>query len=509
MTDIKIAEKLNGKKILIWGFGREGRAVLDFINSHCSGCVVDVTDRRRIEESLPGTNRVYQYEENEIPPIMQYDLVLKSPGIPMDGIGEGLRSHVSSLTQIFLEAYRHQVIGVTGTKGKSTTSSMIAHILKESGKDAVLLGNIGLPCINYADQIGDDTIIVFELSCHQLENLTVSPHVAVYLNLYPDHLDHYHTFERYAMAKEHIYLGQEAGDALIIGDQVLRQGYGKNAQDTAARTIVACNENASGEDGVTLRPDAADIDVRKNVVVFRNAARIADENSTGSIVVRREDTKLRGLHNVYNIAVAYEICCEMYGVTKDQFFEALKNFDGLKHRLELVGRFDGADYYDDSISTVYETTIAAVRSIENASTLIIGGMDRGIDYAPLVDYLLGSGLSTVLLLPDTDGRIAGLFQSMKKENGRKVEEYQSYELQERTALPGVTRSQADDEHVIPTEPLRIVHCRDLKDAVRAASVVTLEGEACILSPAAASYGFFKNFEERGEKFAEFLKEIYR
>ena len=150
-----------------------------------------------------------------------------------------------------------------------------------------------------------------------------------------------------------------------------------------------------------------------------------------------------------------------------------------------------------------------MRSIENASTLIIGGMDRGIDYAPLVDYLLGSGLSTVLLLPDTDGRIAGLFQSMKKENGRKVEEYQSYELQERTALPGVTRFQADDEHVIPTEPLRIVHCRDLKDAVRAASVVTLEGEACILSPAAASYGFFKNFEERGEKFAEFLKEIYR
>ena len=394
-----IQEAVNGKRILIWGYGREGKSSERYLQQFCNCESIET-----YEGTIDGID-----EE-------KYDLIFKSPGIVM----EGDREKYTSQTELFLGQYRDQVIGITGTKGKSTTSAMTAHVLAEcTGRKVILLGNIGLPCMDYCPEITDDTIIVFEMSCHQLKHTKVSPHVSVFLNLYEEHLDYYRTMEAYFTAKSHVAAYQVESDYYFCGE---------NVPDfpTKARKQIIDKEGIAGNE----------------LMIF-------------------------GEHNQLNAKFVRTIAVDVYGCDDEKVTESLKSFTGLPHRLQSVGEYKGISWYDDSISTIPEAAISALESIPGVYTILIGGMDRGISYDILEKYMREHKEYQYICMYETGKRIAsevGLLDNM-------------------------------------------VVVEDLCEAVSKAAELTPKGRGCVMSPAAASYGYFKNFEERGEVFCNILKDM--
>ncbi|MBE6902058.1 MAG: UDP-N-acetylmuramoyl-L-alanine--D-glutamate ligase, partial [Ruminococcaceae bacterium] len=312
----------------------------------------------------------------------------------------------------------------------------IHHFLRASGMDTMLIGNIGVPPLERFEEMQPDTVAVCELSCHQLEFVQHSPQTAVLLNVFPEHLDHYTGFEAYKAAKENIVRFQSEGDIAIINSDCIPDGLrGK---------VITASFGGSGD----IMTDGGDIMLPDRVIP--------------AAAVR---TRLLGKHNRYNIAVALQAAASA-GADIDKCLGALPDFAGLEHRLEQVATIDGVDYINDSICTIPEAAIAAVEAVGGCDVLIIGGMDRGISYTKLTEYLNTGAVANVILLPDSGWRIA-------------------------TSL--------DNERI------GVVKARDLADAVKLA-----HGRAkqrVVLSPAAASYGFYKNFEERGRHFKQLVQEL--
>ena len=396
---MEITELLSNKKILIWGYGREGKSTEDFLKAYYPTASIEIFEGKRDEINDDA-----------------YDYIVKSPGIRMD---EDNPKFISQ-TELFLLEFKDKVIGVTGTKGKSTTSSMLAHVLSDClpDKNVILLGNIGLPCLDYYGQIDDDTIVVFEMSCHQLAHVDVSPHIAVFLNLYEEHLDYYDTLERYFAAKANIARYQTESDLFYVGSNV-------PAIDTKAKLKVMDN----------LKSDSFELFIL-------------------------------GEHNQYNAQYVYTIASENFDISDDSIRNSLKTFKGLPHRLQYVTTLDDIDYYDDSISTIPNATIQALSSIENSQTVLIGGMDRGIDYTALVEF--------IKIHPEYNYICA-------YESGKRIYD----QVKDCTGT---------------------YYANDLLESVKLAKKITKKGKAIVLSPASASYGYFKNFEHRGEMFCEYLKE---
>lgn len=431
------------KSVCILGFGREGRSTYRLISKYCSPeslAVADLNPVDRTSNNLPKNVKIITGEDYQ-KCLDDFDMVFKSPGIVLERQPSELKCEITSETQVFFTVFREQIIGITGTKGKSTVSSLIYHILKESGKHTFLVGNIGVPVFDVAEDVKDDTVIVCELSCHQLEYMTVSPETAVFLNLYEEHLDHYGTLENYYNAKKNIYLYQERYDCLLINSDIAPEKYRQYVY-----TISSENPNA-------------DIYVHDGKVYGRN-----DDYS-----VPVDKIKLLGTHNHYNIAVAYAIAS--FYVEPAEIEKAIITFNPLKHRLEYIGTVDGVRYYDDSISTACATAVEAVRSVPNAKTILIGGMDRGIDYTELAEFL-GKTDVNVICMEKSGKRIFDMIKNSDFKNPERV-------------------------HFVP----------HLEDAVKLAHEITPSGTSCVLSPASASYGIFKNFEERGDVFAKLVAEL--
>ncbi|MDE6540188.1 MAG: UDP-N-acetylmuramoyl-L-alanine--D-glutamate ligase [Ruminococcus sp.] len=433
----------NNKSICILGFGREGKSTYRLIEKYCTPKSVTIADLNPLNN--PPENVKTITGENYQKSLDDFDMVFKSPGIVLEKKPADLKCKITSETQVFFEVYREQIIGITGTKGKSTVSSLIYHILKESGKDTYLVGNIGVPVFDIAEDVKKGTIIVCELSCHQLEYMTVSPETAVFLNLYEEHLDHYGTMENYYNAKKNIYLHQEEYDCLLINSDVEYEFTG--AYDY---TISATN------------PDA-DIYVYSGIP---GKIHIHSTSDSDSINIHTNNVKLLGVHNHYNIAVAYFVTA--FHVEQEEFEKALITFNPLAHRLEYVATVDGVRYYDDSISTACATAIEAIKSIPNAETILIGGMDRGIDYMPLIEFLNACHVNVICM--ETSGkRIYDIIKNMDF-----------------------------------NKPERVYYVQHLDEAVKFAHEITPSGTSCVLSPASASYGIFKNFEERGDVFKKLV-----
>lgn len=462
---LTVREKIKDKKVLILGFGKEGKgslAVVSRAGGYSSLAIADLRELSSDEvkayfcgETLPKLISGEAYLQS----IKEYDIVFKSPGIVLCK-EDYEKADITSQTEVFLEVYKEQVIGITGTKGKSTTTTLIYHILKESGMKTVLLGNIGIPAFDGIDEIEKDTKIVFELSCHQLENGRFSPGTAVYLNVFPEHLDHYKYFEAYQLAKENIYKYQKEGDRLYCGTGVIpREG------EHRGKLTVVYDFNRGDEAlpfAVNPENEGKQSFVKENNIT----------HNKNTLILNEEEIALKGHHNLFDIAVAFAVCSDL-GVDERNFLSALKTYRTLPHRLEYFGTFDGVKYYDDSISTIPETTIAALETIKDTDTVIIGGMDRGIDYSPLIDYLCISTVPNIILMEFTGARI---YDEIKTGN---MELYNSE---------------------------RLLWVDNLEEAVKKAKEVTKKGYSCIMSPAAASYGIFKDFEERGEVFKFLVKE---
>ena len=428
-----------GKNVLILGFGREGKSTYRRLCEAGGFTSVTIADQNQIKDELPDDVKIIsgdQYQDS----LNDYDIVFKSPGVVLKNDFDSYTCKITSQTEIFLEKYASKVIGITGTKGKSTTTTLIHHILSENGVDAVLTGNIGIPCFDVIDNIKDDTKVVFELSCHQLENIRFSPSVAVFLNLFEEHLDHYGSFEKYAEAKQNIYKHQKSGDRLFCNTDIKPK-----KADCAAEIITVSQKNRM-----------ADIFVPSNIISYNG--------ETVNIPVA--DMKLAGTHNCYNVAVAYAVC-RMYGLSIENIMKSVCTYSPLPHRLEYIGTVNEVKYYDDSISTICAAAIQAVKSLKDVDTLIIGGMDRGIDYTELTDFLSSCSVSNIILMSDTGKRI-------------------SEEI----------RAKYTDEAFLS----KLHVTEKLDGAVKLAKKLTAKGKSCVMSPAAASYNDFKNFEERGDAF---------
>ena len=428
----KLEEFFKGKRVLILGLGREGRSTLDILKN--IDCTIGIADR-----NLIATDELSEYElylgENYLNCLGSFDIIMKSPGIALlNMVSDEIKAKITSQTDLLLRFRENTIIGITGTKGKSTTSSLTCHILKECGKNAILIGNIGIPPLECIDEFTEDTIIVCEMSCHQLEYVQASPDIAVLLNIFEEHLDHYVDFNAYKNAKENIYHFMDEKGTLIIGSDCVHEEFGFDV-------LTASLDN--GEADIYVTNDTLSINGIK-------------------IPISGISTKLIGHHNFYNIGIAMCVALAL-GCDKDKALEAVSTFNGLPHRLENIGTFGGVQYINDSISTCPSTAIAAVKSFDKVDTIIIGGMDRGIDYTELISFINSSDIENIILLPDSGYRIYSELDGKKR---------------------------------------NIYKAENLIDAVRYAKTVTKV--RCLLSPAAASYGFYKNFEERGEHFKELV-----
>lgn len=395
---MSIIDRLNGKRILIWGYGREGQSTEQFLKRCCEPASVEIFEGKR-----DGFN------EDD------YDWIIKSPGI----VYHEANLKYLSQTEIFLEEFRDQVIGITGTKGKSTTSSMLYTVLKEcTDKKVIILGNIGQPCLDYFEEIDENTIVVFEMSCHQLAHTEVSPHIALFLNFYEEHLDYYVTVDRYFNAKSNVARYQREGDYFFVGDNV------------------------------------ADIATKAHVIRMQRQSE------------QMFDLSVLGEHNIYNAQFVHYIAVKLFGCDEDAVLESMKQFKGLPHRLEHIGDMGGVSFYDDSISTIPEATISAVKSVPNVQTVLVGGMDRGICYDVLIGFIRENAQYRFICMYDSGKRI----------------------------------------YDAVGECGHCIYVPDLELAVAEAKTITEAGRACVLSPAAASYGYFKNFEERGDVFRKYVLE---
>lgn len=433
-------QMIDGKKVLLLGFGREGRALCRRIKEVGGYQALGISDANPLSDAPEGVSLHIGADYQAA--MADYDIVFKSPGIVLkpEYQPEKLTCRVTSLTELFLTAYRDQCIGITGTKGKSTTSSLLYHVLHEAGVPSVLGGNIGIPTAELYEQITPETVIVMEIGVHQLEYNHVSPKTAVFLNLYEEHLDHYGTFEYYAYCKENIYRNQRPGDLLICGEPSLP------VEGDCQADVLRVAKNDTNAD-VSL--------LDGNTMFYR-----------GETCEIPADIALTGEHNRYNCAVVYALAKRL-GLPDSQITDGIRSFQPLPHRLSPIGTYHGIRWVDDSISTACETCIQALNSLPDTDTVLIGGMDRGINYTQLLDYLADSPVPHIILMSDSGRRIRN----------------------EAETYPESLRN-------------RMQYAEDLPEAVALAKRITEKGRICLMSPAAASYNVYQNFEKRGEHFRQ-------
>lgn len=430
----RLKKYLLNKSILILGYGREGKSVFNLLLQLGLTEQIGIADINKINiEDHPEFKHqtiTFYDGDNYLEATQDYDVVIKSPGVIIkDYLSLTDKKKITSSTDLFLRFCSNKIIGITGTKGKSTTSSIIYHLLKENNYDVLLMGNIGIPCFDMLDQINKDTIIVYELSCHQLEFIQASPDISVLLNVYEEHLDHYNSLKDYVNAKKNIYKYQKENDYFIYGDIF---------------------EHISNKEINSLKLNKINLYDNPLAIEFKDIK-----------------TSLIGEHNLYNIILAI-IVCDIIGLSKEKSLKVISKFKGLPHRLEYIGKFHNIHFYNDSIATAQEAVINAVNSFSLVNTIIIGGMDRDLNYSKLVQFLCNSTVENIILLPETHKRINELFVDNNCSNN-------------------------------------IIIANNMEDAVNHAFKVTKNEGICLLSPAAASYGFYKNFEERGNHFKELVK----
>jgi UDP-N-acetylmuramoylalanine--D-glutamate ligase len=342
-----IAQLQSKKVILLLGYGVENQSVERFLKHHAPHTEIRIADKTRDANYLNAQNA---------PDI---DLVVRTPGLPKQLVN----APSTTATNIFFANCTNTVVGVTGSKGKSTTSALIAAILKASGKTVHLVGNIGNPALDVLlGTIGADDLFVYELSSYQLEDCAYSPHIAVYTNFFPEHLTHHGSLEAYAAAKAHITLHQTDKDFFVYNPRI-------NQLNTLAGKTVA-----------------------KPMPFVRD------------IAFETTNLPLRGEHNLENIRAALTVA-EILSLRTESVRHAIETFEPLPHRLATVGTFREITFVDDAIATAPEPTIFGIETLGDVDTIFLGGEDRGYDFGELADVIFRKHIKNVVLFPESGIRI--------------------------------------------------------------------------------------------------------
>lgn len=458
--DELVLRRCAGKKVAILGFGREGESTFHLLRRLLPGQLLTILDAREGVREHPVlkedkavrivTGPDYLFD------MTAFDLIFRSPGIPvwhlisseLQDPGELLPAGAfTSQTALFLEKYHRQVIGITGTKGKSTCASLISQILKTAGREVILAGNIGTPLFNIIPLITPETLVVAELSSHQLELPGRAPHIGVLLNLFQEHLDAYPSYEAYQQAKLNIFRHRQDDDILII-----------NGDDPLVTDLTAPWSSVDTFYSFSLKNA-----IRRGCYRKDDAIWFSDGRDTREAWRIHQDRFLKGEHNLKNIMAAITVCL-LCDVDREALEDGIGIFKGLEHRLEYVGEVQGIHFYNDSISTIPEACIEAVRSVPRVDTLVAGGFDRGIDYEGLGQFLAHSEIRNFILAGEAGRRIGDAI-----------------------CHSGSVRK-------------KLFFINSFDDFAPVAFRETLPGHVCMLSPAAASYDEFRNFEERGKRY---------
>jgi UDP-N-acetylmuramoylalanine--D-glutamate ligase len=450
---------LKDKNIAVLGFGLEGRDLVKFLLT--KGAKITIFDQKE-EEDLDFTGiqkkkvNLVNGQKYLLKGLSEYDIVYRSPGVyrflPEIVHAERKGVEVSSAIKLFLELCPAKVIGVTGTKGKGTTATLIYKILKASGKNVYLAGNIGKPYLELLSKLNKNSWIILELSSFQLIDITKSPHIAVVLNITTDHLDWHKDRKEYVEAKTNIVKFQKESNF-----SVLNYDY-RDSKNFSKLTNAKIHYFSKDKkvNGAYINDDRVFLSVE-------------DSNyKIGDV----KDLKLRGQHNWENIAAATCVA-KLAGADVASIKKIVFSFTGLEHRLELVDIVGGIGFYNDSFSTNSQTTIAAIRSFTEPITLILGGFDKGLEYGELAEEILkAKNVRTVVLIGDIAGKI-------KKALDRAKYDGKILELGESS----------------------------MRKIVKTSFKNTPKEGVVLLSPATSSFDMFENYKERGSQFKIVVHEL--
>lgn len=466
-----VIEELRHHELVLFGLGKEGLSSYRFIRQYLPDASIVLVDDQPLEKLDPAwstalaTDTTARFEQAaRISSFSNNALIIKTPGVPLAHplltviknqelpITSNLNLFFSALDELRSLGCDITTIGITGTKGKSTTTALIHHVLQQTGHQVWLGGNIGvaplelLREINAIDQ-NKPLFVVLELSSHQLDDLAKSPNIAVIQNIVPEHLDHYGSFERYVQAKSHITHFQMQKDMVIVNPAF------------AIPAEIAALSPGTKVGFITESHSIANVDIP--IVAHQQQASIWYEDE---IIMNTDELQVLGEHNIENVMPAVIIAKKM-GVASGEVAHALASFKPLPHRLQLVAEINGVTYVNDSLSTVPEATIAAVSAFKTSPIILIaGGYDRGQDFDELAAFILKSNVKALILFPPTGERLAESIMM----------------------LGGATPA--------------IFPITDMTQAVTQAKEIAESGDVVLLSPASASFGTFKDYQDRGNQF---------
>lgn len=447
----------------ILGAGIENIALTKYLLRQSAKVIIyDKNDPIEISEKLKeleNSNLIIVAGKDYRRKLSNHDLFFRSPGMPLSLAKKITRNKgkLTSAMQLFFELCPARIIGVTGTKGKGTTCALTTSILEQkTGRKVYLMGNIGKAQFDDFENIKSEDIVVMEMSSFQLEDMTVSPHIAVVLNITPDHLaplnrsnPNYHkNFSAYLAAKRKILENQKKDDLAILGIQ----------------------DNLYKEFSEICRGKIYRIAKRENGCFVENGSFYVDFDGNKRDVAKTSDLKIKGQHHLINAQAAI-LASVLAGATDHEIKEGLQQFKGLPHRLQFIAKVDGIEYYDDSYATDPDASMAAVKSFNQPIVLICGGSSKGADFAQWAQVVKESMVKTVIVIGDETEKII-------------------------QALNGVNFAGA-----------KIVGLKKMEEIVEAAKKSALGGGVVLLSPACASFGLFKNASDRGDQFKNAVKEL--
>lgn len=455
--------ELKHKKIAVIGAGVSNLPLIKIL--HSASCDITLFDQKELKDMENDTAKYL--EENKIKThlgenfdkyLEGFDIIFRSPSfLPTNQVLVEEQKRGAIITTEIEQVIRLApcpIIGITGSKGKTTTTTILYNILKSLGYSTYLGGNIGTPLFSKLDELKKDDIIVLELSSFQLMNMTVSPHIAVVTNISPDHLDIHGSYEEYIDAKKYLFYHQTKEDILVLNanDEIVAN-FSKEA-----RGGVRYFQNASEDE-----PSLKDTFILNGTYIEYNDEKIIDTTKL----------LLKGNHNYLNICAALNAIKDYINVPFNQLEDIIKNIKSVAHRLEFVRELDGVKWYNDSASTTPDKSLAGIYAFSEDIVLIAGGYDKNISYEPMAKPILEK-VSKLILFGNTKDKIYQVVLNECRESGKNI-------------------------------PIYIMDT--LEEVISVAKEISIPGEVVLFSPASASFDMFKNAYQRGDLFKSFVEKL--
>ena len=453
---VKFKEEINGKRVSVIGLGVSNIPAIIYLNK--LGAKIIARDKNEeIPEKLQGLDNIeFVLGENDLQGLKDSDYIFRSPGVKpwTPEIVEAVEAGVilTSEMETFIHLTDATVIAITGSDGKTTTTTLTSLFLKEAGENVYVGGNIGTPLLDKVEEITSDDYVVLELSSVQLMTMQEKTDRAAITNVSPNHLDYHHDYEEYIRAKSNVFNCQESDGILVLNeDNEFTPRY-----EAEAKGIVR----------------KFSLEKETNGVYYRDGAIYSRVSGVEERIMSAEDIKIVGMHNVANVCTAASLVIDITGIMP--IVHVCQTFGGVEHRMEFVREINGVKWYNDSIASSPTRTIAGLKSFKEPIVLIAGGYDKHIPYDVMGPYLMDK-VKLLILVGTTSP---------------KIREAAEIEAQKR----GV-------------ETMPIVEFENLKDAVDYAKENTTYGDVVAMSPASASFDLYKNFEVRGNLFKEYVNQI--